>query len=153
LTEIGKPENKMRTKTIPVIILSMAMLSSCMQGRSDKRAGNAIQDPEPGTAEVVFSEYEHDFGPVKEGTKVSHVFHFVNKGPGNLVIQSALTTCGCTVSRYSRKPIAPGKEGRLEVVFNTSGKNGMQTKTVTVRSNASKPVVILKITAEVSSDK
>jgi len=35
------------------------------------------------------------------------------------------------------------------VVFDTSGRNGMQTKTITVKSNASKPVVLIKITAEV----
>ena len=39
--------------------------------------------------------------------------------------------------------------GNLEVVFDTSGRNGMQTKTITVKSNASIPVVLLKITAEV----
>jgi hypothetical protein len=37
----------------------------------------------------------------------------------------------------------------VEVVFNTAGRNGIQTKTVTVRSNAGTPVVILKVTAEV----
>ena len=39
--------------------------------------------------------------------------------------------------------------GNLEVVFDTSGRSGMQTKTITVKSNAQTPVVLLKITAEV----
>lgn len=37
----------------------------------------------------------------------------------------------------------------IEVAFNTAGRSGIQTKTVTVRSNAGTPVVILKLTAEV----
>ena len=92
---------------------------------------------------------KHDFGKVAEGEKVSYTFTFDNKGTGNLVIASATTTCGCTVPKYDTKPIPPGANGSLEVVFDTSGRNGMQTKTITVKSNASTPVVLLKITAEV----
>jgi hypothetical protein len=84
----------------------------------------------------------------REKRSVVH-FTFDNKGTGNLIISSATTTCGCTVSKYDKKPIPPGASGNLEVVFDTSGRNGMQTKTITVKSNASKPVVLLKITAEV----
>jgi hypothetical protein len=86
---------------------------------------------------------------VAEGEKISHTFIFDNKGTANLIISSASTTCGCTVPKYDRKPIPPGGCGSLEVVFNTSGRSGMQTKTITVKSNASTPVVLLKITAEV----
>jgi hypothetical protein len=106
-----------------------------------------------GKAVLVFKEYEHNFGKVAEGEKIGYVFNFENKGTGDLIIQAAITTCGCTVSKYNRKPVAPGKDGTLEVVFDTSGRNGMQTKTITVRSNASVPVIILKITAEVEADK
>jgi hypothetical protein len=96
-------------------------------------------------------EYEHAFGKVTEGEKVAYVFSFVNNGPGNLVIASASTSCGCTVPKYDRKPIAPGKGGSLEVVFDTSARSGTQTKTVSVHSNSRTPVVVLKITAEVIS--
>ncbi len=49
----------------------------------------------------------------------------------------------------STKPVSSGESGNLEVIFDTSGRNGMQTKTITVKSNAKTPVVLLKITAEV----
>jgi hypothetical protein len=107
-----------------------------------------------GKSEISFREYQHDFGKVTEGEKLSYTFVFENKGPGDLVISSATTTCGCTVPKYETKPIPPGATGNLEVVFNTSGYNGMQTKTVTVKTNAKIPMVLLKITAEVTaSDK
>jgi hypothetical protein len=102
-----------------------------------------------GKARIVFREYEHSFGKVTDGEKVSYVFKFNNIGTADLVISSALTTCGCTVPEYDKKPIPPGGTGNMEVVFDTSGKVGMQTKTITVKSNAEKPVVLLKITAEV----
>jgi hypothetical protein len=65
------------------------------------------------------------------------------------VIESASTSCGCTVPKYNRSPIPAGKGGNLEVVFDSNGRNGMQTKTISVRSNSKTEVVILKITAEV----
>ncbi len=78
-------------------------------------------------------------------------FHLLTRGPGNLVINSASTSCGCTVTKYDRDPIPSGDGGSLEVVFDTSARNGIQTKTVSVSSNSKTPVVILKITAEVIS--
>ena len=86
---------------------------------------------------------------VAEGEKISYTFTFDNKGTDKLIITSATTTCGCTVPKYDSKPINPGASGTLEVVFDTSGRSGIQTKTITVKSNASKPIVLLKIIAEV----
>jgi hypothetical protein len=105
-----------------------------------------------GKARIVFREYEHHFGKVSEGEKIGCVFTFDNSGTADLVISSAVATCGCTVAEYDSKPIAPGKNGKVEVVFNTSGRSGKQSKTITVRSNAEPPVVLLKITAEVAED-
>ena len=139
----------MKTKGILYFVLALAFLASCTgEGRTGKDSGsNILRDGE--TGEISFREYEHDFGKVAEGEKIAHIFEFENKGPGNLVISSASTSCGCTVTKYDKKPIAPGQKGSLEVVFNTGGRSGMQTKTVTVHSNSKTEVVILKITAEV----
>jgi hypothetical protein len=101
------------------------------------------------TSVISFREYEHDFGKVAEGEKVACIFSFENTGKGPLVISSATSSCGCTVPKYDTKPIAPGNTGMIEVVFDSSGRNGRQTKTITVRSNASKPIVLLKISGEV----
>jgi hypothetical protein len=114
-----------------------------------KPVSPAVQE---GIPEMVFREYEHDFGKVKEGEKVSWQFSFENKGPGDLVLTGVTTTCGCTVTKYDVKPISAGESGTIEAVFDTSGRSGKQTKTITVKSNASKPVILLKITAEVDSD-
>jgi hypothetical protein len=134
-----------------IIVLSLViitlLLSQC--GNAVKNNGSVLSGRDTGTVKIVFREYEHDFGKVTEGEKVSCVFNFENQGTSDLVITSATTSCGCTVPEYDSKPIAPGKTGKLEVVFDTSGRNGMQTKTITVKSNAVTPVVLLKITAEV----
>ena len=131
--------------------ISLALLiwffAGCNQDRGKAPEGEITS--RPGDAEMVFTKYEHDFGKVTEGEKVAYVFSFENKGPGNLVLNSTSTTCGCTVTKYDSKPIAPGGHGTLEVAFDTSGRNGKQTKSITVHSNSKIPVVVLKISAEV----
>jgi hypothetical protein len=133
---------------ISVILVALAM-SNCGQGKSNETADSISKTNSTGKSEIVFREYQHDFGKVAEGEKISYTFTFDNKGTDNLIISSAMTTCGCTVPKYDSKPVSPGASGTLEVVFDTSGRNGMQTKTITVKSNASKPIVLIKITAEV----
>jgi hypothetical protein len=136
-----------------ILIISLAFIalavSNCGNDKK-KNAGNSGSDPvQNGNVEIIFKEYEHDFGKVAEGEKVAWIFTFENKGNANLVVTSATTSCGCTVPKYDTKPIPPGASGNLEVIFDTTGRNGVQTKTIAVKSNASVPVVLLKITAEV----
>jgi hypothetical protein len=143
----------MRKITIVFFILLAFSASNCGSGTGSTTANSASKGMS-GSSEISFREYQHDFGKVSEGEKLSYTFIFDNKGTGDLVITSASTTCGCTVPKYDKKPIPPGSNGNLEVVFDTSGRDGMQTKTITVKSNAKIPVVLLKITAQVTaSDK
>ena len=137
-------------ETIFTLFIAACLSISCSGPTRNNSGQNADSSSDTAKAVITFAEYEHNFGKVKEGKKVRYTFAFENNGSGNLVIQSATTTCGCTVPRYDRKPIAPGKGGKLDVEFDTSGRDGMQTKTITVQSNATVPVVILKITAEVT---
>jgi hypothetical protein len=121
--------------------------AGCRQFR--KEAQSDTTNVKGGSAEITFNTLEHDFGKITEGEKVACVFSFENTGLDDLVIVSATTSCGCTVPEFDDKPISPGGKGTMEVVFDSSGRSGMQTKTITVRSNADKQVMILKITAEV----
>ena len=131
------------------LVLFVLIASNCGNKTGKNRVKSESQKSDTAKAILVFKEYEHDFGKVAEGEKVGYVFSFDNKGTGNLLISSVTTSCGCTVPEYDSKPVPPGKTGNLEVVFNTSGRSGMQTKTISVKSNASVPVILLKITAEV----
>lgn len=141
----------MKTEGIISFIFLMIFLTACNSGQGTKAEDKSGILAQGEVAEISFREYEHDFGKITEGEKVAHIFSFENKGPGNLVIASASTSCGCTVTKYDRTPIPPGKGGSLEVVFDSNGRSGIQTKTVSVRSNSKTEVVILKITAEVIS--
>jgi len=141
-------------KKILVLFFGITALISfsCGGGSGNGTGDSSVNTGSGSKAGIIFKEYEHSFGKVSEGEKAAYVFAFGNNGTSDLVITSVSTTCGCTVPKYDTNPISPGKSGNLEVIFDTSGRSGMQTKTITVKSNASKPVVILKITAEVTDN-
>jgi len=139
----------MKMKGILSLIFILFVLAGCRPGQKKNTSLKSVSRADVGLAEISFTEYEYDFGKIAEGEKVAHFFAFGNKGPGDLVIESATTSCGCTVPKYDKSPIPAGKGGNLEVVFDSNGRNGMQTKTITVRSNSKTEVVILKITADV----
>jgi hypothetical protein len=86
---------------------------------------------------ITWEKSEYDFGDINQGDKVHHTFHFVNTGTEPLIITNVEVTCGCTVPKgWARDPIKPGDKGELEVLFNSAGKFGKQSKVVTVVSNS-----------------
>lgn len=76
-----------------------------------------------------------NLGKINEGQKVEVVFRFKNAGDKPLVIQSVTPGCGCTVADYPKEPIAPGKEAEITGSFDSKGREGLQTKEITVRAN------------------
>lgn len=82
-----------------------------------------------------FKEEIHDFGMITEGDKVAYSFSFVNTGNADLVISNVSASCGCTVPEFSKEAVAPGKSGVVNVIFDSSGKDGYQRKEVFVLAN------------------
>jgi hypothetical protein len=139
----------MMKRAVIIFMVLITIIASNCGNVSNKGDTTGMQTSDTGKAIITFKEYEHDFGKVAEGEKLSYTFSFQNKGTSDLVILSATTTCGCTVPKYNVNPISPENNGNMEVVFDTSDRSGTQTKTITVTSNASVPVILLKITADV----
>lgn len=113
-------------------------------------AGNqAKTEAQNGTPQISFDVSEHNFGTIAQGEKVSHTFSFRNIGDGPLQITDVTTSCGCTASKYSTKPVAPGESGTVEVIFDSYGREGKQLKSANVWTNCSDKPVKLQIFAEV----
>ena len=86
--------------------------------------------------EITFEATTFDFGDIKQGDVVEHIFTFENTGNQPLIISNATTTCGCTASEYKKgEPIAPGETSQIKVKFNSRGKMGAINKVVTIKSN------------------
>jgi hypothetical protein len=100
------------------------------------------------TANFSWIVTSYDFGKIKVNKPVTHEFRFTNSGDAPLVISSVQASCGCTVTDYSKDPIAPGSEGYVKATYNAA-KVGVFSKTVTVNANAAESVVQLTIKGEV----
>lgn len=88
-------------------------------------------------AEIKFEKVTQDLGTFSEDAPVKNaVFTFTNVGNQPLVINQVVASCGCTVPRYDKKPIAPGQKGTISVTYNGTGKfPGHFKKSITVRTN------------------
>ncbi|MBA4323044.1 MAG: hypothetical protein C0408_09535 [Odoribacter sp.] len=134
---------------IQVVIITLIIGNSCHYSNTAGAEKPQDQVISTDTADISFRVYEHEFGKISEGEKVACIFTFENTGKGPLVISSVTSSCGCTVPKYDTKPISPGSTGIVEVVFDSSGRYGRQTKTITVISNALKSIVLLRISGEI----
>jgi hypothetical protein len=88
-----------------------------------------------GLPKIKFVELAHDFGNIKEGTQATYEFKFTNTGSSPLILETVQASCGCTTPEWSKEPIAPGKTGKVIATFNSSGRPGTFTKTITVKYN------------------
>lgn len=97
-------------------------------------------------AKMVFSDAEQSFGSIVQGESVTKIYHFKNDGEVDLIISSANGSCGCTIPKWPKTPIKPGQSGEIEVVFNSQGKKGKQTKKVYITANTHpvNNVIVLK---------
>jgi hypothetical protein len=109
--------------------------------------------PDPNATTVSFNKKEHNFGTINEGKTVSTTFKITNTGSKDLIIQNATASCGCTVPEFTKIPIKPGKTGDIKVSFDSTGKPGQQSKTVTVTANIPNGSEILTIKTNVTPKK
>ncbi|NOQ24495.1 MAG: DUF1573 domain-containing protein [Bacteroidales bacterium] len=130
-----------------ILICALIGLLSC-NNKNDKIKNNEIAET-GGYPIIKFDTTYHNFGTLIQGEKVAFTFYFKNTGTSNLIIKDAYSTCGCTVPNYSKEPIAPDKEGKIEVIFDSEGKRGLQYKTVTLKLNTERKEKTLTIKANV----
>lgn len=100
-----------------------------------------------------FEETDYDFGEIKEGKVVKHVFRFKNSGDAPLLISDIQTTCGCTTPAYTKTAVAPGEFGEIQVEFNSAGRAGIQRKIITILANTKSQRASLSIAANVAVEK
>ncbi len=138
------------------ILLFAAVMISCGSGDSEVTT-DLINNPNSANSEagsdampkLKFEEDAFDFGDISQGEKVKHAFKFKNTGNANLIISSAIGSCGCTVPSYPKEPIAPGESGEVMVEFNSAGKQGAQHKRVNIVANTNPNKTIIAIMANV----
>ena len=103
-----------------------------------------------------FDRSLHNFGIIKQGDVVTTNFEMTNNGKSDLKIYKTKASCGCTVSEPEKTLLKPGEKTNLKVTFNSAGKSGQDSKSVTVYCNDptySEAMVIIKSDIQIAQQK
>jgi len=101
-------------------------------------------------SEMTPKQEVYDFGQLKQGDIVEHVFEITNTGNIDLMIERVVAKCGCNVVDFPKGAIKPGEVAKIKVTFDTAGLQGKIVKSVTVVANSFPPSKRLVVTAEVN---
>lgn len=79
---------------------------------------------------------------------VATVYYLTNTSPAPVVINSVVTSCGCTTAQLPPMPwtVEPGANGEIGVNMNLAGKTGTVIKTITVNSTAGNKMLQFQVT-------
>lgn len=136
-----------------VSLIVMASFTSCVSSENANTEERKIEYATfiDNPTEISFDEMNYNFGTVKEGEQVEHVFKFKNTGDQPLILINVVGSCGCTVPEdWPQYPIEPGETGEIKVVFNSTERVGNVRKTVTVEANTEPTKSTLVITGLVN---
>ena len=136
---------------LTAVVFSL-IATSCKDGAASKIDSTKLETAkerdakiELGPAVIEFDQVEYDFGEIVEGDVVEGTFKVTNAGKADLVITSARATCGCTVPEWPKDAIKPGETADIKFTFNSRGRQGKQTKSITLKTNTEKITEVLRI--------
>lgn len=136
-------------------ILSLLIIAACESDKPQEKSLQEIRTEDLGanasiirnpvsantptdTINVAKMEFENtvlEFGEVDAGAVIEHTFKFKNTGKVPLIINDARSTCGCTVPKWPKELIQPGKSGVIQVKFDTKNMRKKQRKPVIITAN------------------
>ena len=106
--------------------------------------------PAGGKPKLEFDRNVYDFGTTSQVESVTGTFTFHNAGDGELKIQRAVPSCGCTVASVKPDVLKPGQKGELIFTVRLGGARGHLEKHINVPSNdPQNPNINLAIKANV----
>ena len=110
------------------------------------------QDAQKKKAEDVakFKTETIDLGKIQQGNPTTATFSVANIGKDPLIIEQANPTCGCTISKYTKEPIAIGKVGEIMATYNAANIGAFE-KHLTVKFAGVDEIKSITIKGEVLS--
>lgn len=114
----------------------------------DKEKVTQTVDQSTNGPEITFEKVVHDYGTIHRNADGNCEFEFTNTGNEPLVLSTVRSSCGCTVPKWPREPILPGKSSVINVKYDTR-RMGTINKSITVLSNAKTSSVVLSIKGKI----
>ena len=89
----------------------------------------------PAQAALTWETTEVDLHPgLADKTAVAH-FKYKNTGDKPVKITSVHPSCGCTTAALAKEVVGPNESGEITATFNIGDRSGVQTKSITVRTD------------------
>lgn len=130
-------------KALVLLIVSVVISPSFSQN-----ATNPFND----SVKYAFIKFDNktiDLDTVKIRSKTHECFNFCNTGKIPLIIKDVKSSCGCTVVAFNKKPVAPGKCGKIEFYYNAPHKPVIINKYLIVITNTYEKNYMLRIKGKV----
>lgn len=109
---------------ISVIFIHLMAAVFFMPSRNQAQTGPKIK----------FSQEIIDYGQIEYDSESERLLTFKNIGDQPLLIVSVKGSCGCTVAKYPKTAILPGKEAAIKIKYDTK-RVGLISKTVSITTN------------------
>ena len=123
-----------------IILISSFVAISCNNAENTPSDIEAVRKDSSKFTTIQWLDTSVNFGSRKMGEIVTITFRCKNTGDKPLYLFNVHPSCGCTLADYTKEPIAPGKEGKIDAQFDTKKSHpGEVHKSVFVSANNSNP--------------
>lgn len=116
------------------LAVSLYACDQADQGAKAAHSTSTVSDSTQLTT-IQWIDSVRNFGKIDEGQTLDVSFRFKNTGDKPLIIRSVRPSCGCTAADPPKEPIAPGAEGLITAQFNSSGREGTNSKDLYIEAN------------------
>ncbi|MDX2176106.1 MAG: DUF1573 domain-containing protein [Candidatus Sumerlaeia bacterium] len=100
------------------------------------KVGQPAQQASPGNA-LKFEATTKDYGIISEGETIDIAFPVTNATDRRINITRIQVSCGCTKATDNPEFIEPGQTDEIKVAYNSTGRPGRQSKTVSIFTDES----------------
>lgn len=112
-------------------------------------SANAQKNRVKSSPKISFESTSHDYGVIFAGDNGEFDFNFKNEGNSPLIISNIVSSCGCTLVKWSEDPLMPNQTGTIKVEYNTNIVGDIK-RSITVSTNdQSQNRIVLILTGKV----
>lgn len=137
--------------TIIFALNSHAIVQNKANGQDNAIAQQENTESPLSPPHIQFERSMADMGTlsVGKGERRKAEFRYTNTGKAPLVIEAAEVDCGCTTVKFSKKPLKPGKTGKLTVTFDATklDERGVVGNVITIFVNSPQRYTRIRIKA------
>ena len=144
-----------------ILLLAGIFIFSCEEKKAPKASTDLVHieasadsssaPKKTGQAKIQFEKLSHDFENITQGEIVEYEFIFTNTGDADLLIASAVASCGCTIPDYPKEPINAGKQGKIKIKFNSEMRIDKFLKEIYITANTDPLETTLTITGNIKA--